>query len=351
MSQADAQKRADRIRAFREELRALESEGVLVLPQDQKERVERHHAETLRTFALSFDIDTTEEQKQMSWGMRIASFLGALALCASVYLFFYRFWGLLGTGTQVALVVGAPVLAALLTQVAARREKTMYFAAIVGLIAFGCFVLNLVVLGTVFNIVPSPNAFLPWAAFAFVLAYTFGLRILLAAGILSLAGWLSATTGTWSGCYWLSFGERPENFFPAALVFLLIPLVPHRAYRDFPPIYRTFGLLGVFLPILVLANWGASSYLRIENQHIEAIYQIVGFVVSGIGVWLGIRGRLREVTNLSCTFCVIYLYTKFFDWWWDWMPKYLFFFILGSIAVGLLLLLKRLRGVSMRHAT
>jgi len=351
MSQVDAQKRADRIRSFREEIRTLEAEGVLVLSFEQKERIERHHAETLRALSRSFDIDTTEAQKQMSWGMRIASFLGALALCASVYLFFYRFWGLLGTGTQVALVVGAPAVAAMLTELAARRERTMYFAAIVGLIAFACFVLDLGVLGTVFNVVPSPNAFLPWAAFGFLIAYTFGLRILLAAGILSLAGWLSATTGTWSGCYWLSFGERPENFFPAAIVLLLIPLLPHRAYRDFPPIYRIFGLLGVFLPILVLANWGASSYLRIENRHIEAFYQAAGFVASGAGIWLGIRRRLREVTNLSCTFFVIYLYTKFFDWWWDWMPKYLFFFILGSIAVALLLVLKRLRGLSMRHAT
>jgi len=236
------------------------------------------------------------------------------------------------------------------TEFAARKERTLYIAGIVGLVAFGCFVLDLVVQGTVFNIAPSPRAFLPWAAFGFILAYTYGLRILLAAGILSLAGWLSATMGTWSGCYWLSFGERPENFFPAALVLVLIPLVPHRAYRDFLPIYRIFGLLGVFLPILVLANWGGVSYLRVANARVESLYQIAGFVVAGVAIWLGIRQRLREVTNLACTFFVIYLYTKFFDWWWDWMPKYLFFFILGSIAVGLLLLLKKLRTVSLKGA-
>jgi len=349
MSQADAQKRADCIRAFREELRILEVEGVLALPDEQMQRVARHHDDTLRRLAQAFDIDTTEAQKQMSWGMRIASFLGALALCASVYLFFYRFWGLFGTAAQVALVVAAPLLAAIGTEFAARKERTLYIAGIVGLVAFGCFVLDLVVLGTVFNIAPSPRAFLPWAAFGFILAYTYGLRILLAAGILSLAGWLSATMGTWSGCYWLSFGERPENFLPAALVLILIPLVPHRAYRDFPPIYRIFGLLGVFLPILVLANWGEVSYLRIPNGRVESLYQIAGFVVAGLAIWLGIRGRLREVTNLGCVFFVIYLYTKFFDWWWDWMPKYLFFFILGSIAVGLLLLLKRLRALSAKE--
>src|SRR5438034_365359 len=280
MSQAEAWQRADRIRAFREELRTLEAEGVLALPPEQKLHVARHHDETLRRLSQAFDIDTTEAQKQMSWGMRIASFLGALALCASVYLFFYRFWGLFGTAAQVA-----PLVALIGTEFAARKERTLYIAGIVGLVTFGCFVLDLVVLGTVFNIAPSPRAFLPWAAFGFILAYTYGLRILLAAGILSLAGWLSATMGTWSGCYWLSFGERPENFFPAALVLILIPLVPHWAYRDFLPIYRIFGLLGVFLPILVLANWGEVSYLRVPNARVESLYQIAGFAVSGVAIW------------------------------------------------------------------
>ena len=42
---------------------------------------------------------------------------------------------------------------------------------------------------------------------------------------------------------------------------------------------------------------------------------------------------LPEVVNTSVTFFVIYLYTKFFDWWWDWMPKYLFFLLLAAIAL------------------
>ena len=41
------------------------------------------------------DIDTTQTLKEMSWGMRIASTIGALALAAAVYFFFYRFWGLM----------------------------------------------------------------------------------------------------------------------------------------------------------------------------------------------------------------------------------------------------------------
>jgi hypothetical protein len=43
------------------------------------------------------------------------------------------------------------------------------------------------------------------------------------------------------------------------------------------------------------------------------------------------------------TFFLIFLYTKFFDWWWNWMPKYLFFFVLGLTAVLFLVTLRRLR--------
>jgi hypothetical protein len=34
---------------------------------------------------------------------------------------------------------------------------------------------------------------------------------------------------------------------------------------------------------------------------------------------------------------------KFVDWWWDWMPKYLFFLIVGLTALALLWAFRRLR--------
>ena len=43
------------------------------------------------------------------------------------------------------------------------------------------------------------------------------------------------------------------------------------------------------------------------------------------------------------TFFVIFLYTKFYDWWWEIMPKYLFFLVIGLSAVLLLVVFKRLR--------
>ena len=46
---------------------------------------------------------------------------------------------------------------------------------------------------------------------------------------------------------------------------------------------------------------------------------------------------------MGITFFVIFLYTKFFDWWWDALPKWLFFLLLALSAILILLVLKRLR--------
>ena len=101
----EAQQRADRIHAFREELAELEHEGALTLDAAQRAALESHLQRTLAALAERFDIDTTESQKGISWGMRVASTLGGLALCAALVLFFLRFWGLLGIPAQVAVLV------------------------------------------------------------------------------------------------------------------------------------------------------------------------------------------------------------------------------------------------------
>jgi uncharacterized membrane protein len=54
------------------------------------------------------------------------------------------------------------------------------------------------------------------------------------------------------------------------------------------------------------------------------------------------------VFNTGTVFFVIFLYTKFFDWWWESMPKYLFFLILGLLAILFLLVIRRLRGALMQ---
>lgn len=179
--------------------------------------------------------------------------------------------------------------------------------------------------------------------------YATGTRLLLAMGMLSLAAFLSAQAATWNGCYWISFGERPEHFFPAALLLFLLSLIPHRPYTGSAALYRIVALLLLFLPMLVLSNWGAISYLALPTATIEALYQRVGFVGGALMIALGIVAGWPEMVNTGNVFFTLFLYTRFYDWWWDWMPKYRFFLIVVLTAILMLVVLKVLRAVAVKQ--
>jgi hypothetical protein len=342
-SKADAQRRADQIGYFQAELEIIEQENILSLDDNQRSALATYHENLIKTLSTKFDIDSSKREKQLSVGMKIASFLGALGLAASVFFLFYQFWGRFSTNTQTFILIMAPLLGLAATMYASHREKTGYFSKLLGLVSFACFVLNLSMFGQIFNITPSSTAFLVWAVFAFLLAYASDARLLLAAGIICISAFLSAETGTWSGCYWIHFGERPENFFPAAFILFMVPFFPHNKFSGFAVIYRVFAMLLFFIPVLILSNWGMISYLVLSKESIEIIYQITGFIFSATAIWVGIKKTWPEVVNAGNVFFTIFLYTKFYDWWWDWMPKYLFFLIIGLTAILMLLIFKRLR--------
>jgi hypothetical protein len=254
---------------FRNELERLEGDHVLALTEAQRRAVAAYHSGLLAQYAQAFDIDRDVRSKQLSLGMRIVSFLGALALAASVFFLFYQFWGLFGEATQVAILVFAAVGTFVATAWIQGKDASGYFAKLAAMVAFACFVLNVAMLGQIFNITPTDKALVPWAALAFLLAYTCDLRLLLAAGILCMIAFVAARAGTWSGMYWLYFGERPENFFLPAIVLFFIPqLIPH---TRFPGFAASIGSSGcpVLSPVLVLANWGRVSYLNLDRDTVE----------------------------------------------------------------------------------
>ena len=347
LSRTEAQRRADDIRVFRHELARLQAEQVLTLTDEQQRAVTRHHEVLLGSYTAAYDIDRDQQAQQLSLGMRIASFLGAVALAASVFFLFSQYWGLFPTWLQVTLLVASSLGTLLATFLIGRRDPTGYFAKLAAMVAFACFVLNISMLGQMFNITPSDKAFIVWAALASLLAYTFDLRLLLAAGILCVIAFVSARVGTWSGVYWIYFGERPENFFPAAALLFGVPLlVSHAKFQGFAALYRIFALLTLFLPMLVLADWGWTSYLPFSSEAIERIYQVLGFVVSAAVIRLGVRREWRDTVNTGIVFFVIFLYTKFYDWWWEIVPKFVFFLIIGLTSILFILVMKRLRAAA-----
>jgi uncharacterized membrane protein len=103
-----------------------------------------------------------------------------------------------------------------------------------------------------------------------------------------------------------------------------------------------FGIVTLLTPMLVLAHWGYGSYLNIDPDIIEGGYQLAGFIISGACIGYGIRRGWGHVVNTGVSFFVIFIYTKFFDWWWEIMPKYLFFLLMSLMAILCLVIFKRL---------
>lgn len=344
LTRDQAQQRADDIQAFYREVERLHVEQALSLGSDQLHNLELHHQHLLGDYRAQFDIDHNLQSKRLSLSMRITSLLGALALAASLLFFFYQFWGLFSEGAQVAILVGFSVGSLLLTFVIRQRDSSGYFSKLAALLAFACFVLNISMLGQIFNITPSDQALLPWAALALLLAYACNARLLLIAGLACLLAYSGTRLSEWSGFFWLEVGQRPENFLPGGLLLFLLPLRLSQArFSGFAATYRVMGLLALFVPMLVLANWGRGSYLPFAASTIEVGYQLLGFVVSALAIWLGSRRDWPEVALSGQLFFIAFLGLKMVDWWWDLLPKYLFFLLLGLGAVLTLLVLGRLR--------
>jgi uncharacterized membrane protein len=344
MDRAEAQARLNRIRAFQTELDALEREGVVSLGEVERRAIVDHQQRLVADLSSRFDVDRDEGQRRMSVGMRIASVLGALALSAALVLFFYRIWGWLTIPAQVAVLISAPLVGIALTETAHRKDRAGDFTLIAALIACAGIVLNLYMAGEIFAITASPHAFIVWAAFGLAIGLGYGLRVPLAAGLVAgmvgVAGELTAARGL----EWDGFLQRPELWLPgAAIVTAAGTLTTDRRVRRFLPTTRGIGIATILLAFWILSLDGFNSLLRSDPAFVTGVYQILGFSASAATIGVGLRANWPELVPLGAIAFVIFLYTKFYQWFWDWMPAYLFFVLVGLVAILAILILRRLR--------
>jgi hypothetical protein len=341
---AAAQQQADRIAAFRAELGDLRRAGVLDLEESRLAAIRKHHEGILADLVQHFDVDLDERGKHLSLGMRVVSLIGALALAASAFFFFYRIWGLISLPAQLGILVAVPAVALVATAVIDARDRSGYFTSIAAFFAFAGLILDVTVASKVLGLSSSPLSFLIWGAFATILAYGYKLRLLLASGIVCFALFLATGIPHAMGSYWLEGLERWEGFIPAGiLAFFLQGIASRRARPEFAPVYRLVGLLLAFTPTLLLVNQWQPSYLPLDAHAVAIGYQILAFSASAGAVWLGIARRWKESVYLGGGCFAILLYMKFVHWWWNWMPRYLFFLVVALMSVGVLLVMKRLR--------
>ncbi len=335
--------RADQIRTFHAELEALAAAGI-ELDGATRARITAHQAQFL----------AADPDERLSLGMRLASFVGAVALSCAVFFLFYRFWGALTVASQVALLVAGPLLLIGVTHLLYRSERTGYFATLAALAAFAAFVLDLGALGTIFNLAPTPHAFLAWGLFGLILGWSYDLRLSHFAGLAALGLWITAVPG------WLRAEELPDLFgrgealIVAGALYLAVPALARRStfpkeWVKWPVDLRIVGMIGLFIGLFILSVEGRQSWLPFDHDLIEGIYQGIGFLVAGVIIAWGVRDRYSELANGGMIFLTALCLLKATDWWWDWLPHWLFFLILAGFAIGVMVALKRVRTAMARR--
>jgi len=343
MNKQEAQKRAKRIFAFRDELADLQEEGVIQLLDADTHSISTYHDKLLYDFSHKFDADLTNVTQQLSWGMRIASTLGAIALSLAVFLFFELYWTTYSTLLQVSLLSIAPFIGWGLCEVVAAKFKTTHYTSLAALVAIACFVADLYIVGQIYNITPSPNAFLAWGLFGLFLSYRHDLPIVLGISLISLINFVGGFLTNLSGFAWPDTGI-PEFYLVASLLCLGLPLVkkPNIVGR-YRYIYYFVGLLTVFCTLEWVLISPRESFLPESGAGVEWTYTIFAFLASGLGVIQCIRTQWAVGTYLSATAFVLFMLHKYADWFWEDLPHYVFFLILGLITIVVISLLRRLR--------
>jgi uncharacterized membrane protein len=349
--QRKAQQRTDRIAAFRAELAQLEREEALGLTPEQRSRLDAHLDGLLAKLKQSFGVDVNETARRFSRGMRVGALLGGAAFFTAVLLFLHRIWGVLPSAAQVLLLTAMPLLLLAAADLTSRRGAALYFTALLGLAAGLAFALELSALSVTLNLAPSPHALLAWALFAILAAYAFGLRILLGAGLLLSCIYIASLGVVLAGGYWESFMDRPGLLIPAALVCYSVPtLRAHRGGPDFDFVYRANGGAVTLIALLILSFRGDPCCSGLPARTLEVLFQLVGLALSAGIVFHGLRLGKSGIVNLGAAGFVVFLYVRLHAWCWSWMPSYLFFMAIGLIAVGLLLVFRRLRARMLERA-
>ena len=338
-----AQARADQIRAFRRELRALAEEGVFRPAPDEEGALAAHHERLLTSLARDFDVDRSEREGQLSRGLRIASLLGAAALVAAVAALVDQVWGRLTLPAQVTLLTGFPLAALAGVHLAAERERTRYVAGLFALVALGTGWFAIGMIARLLDLPASALLLWPAAAFGLAVAVSYGFRLVFA---LSMTGFVVAVSSVFfvaGDVPWPTLFERLEPFTGSAFVLLAVSRHFAPLGEGFEDAARQAGLVLVLGALLMLSNLHGVSLLAFSPNTALIIYQVVFVPFSMVLLWRALRAGDRRAANLVAAALAVFIVIRYVDWFWDWLPAWAFFLILAAIAFASIATLGRLR--------
>lgn len=334
--------RARQVLAWREEQALLEREGILIAGDPTLVAIRQHHDTLLAGFASTGDVDLTREEERLSAGMRLATLLGAAALSIAWAMLVSSLWTTLAPGAKLALVWLPPLILLPATAFAALREPSGYIANIAGTV--GAIAMAVAGFAT-FDLYEreSPRMpFLLFGGYALYLAYRYRLVLPLLIAIVGVGAWAWSLEALFLRS---PVNDTFEHLEPLILTGLAAHLIGTLRQND-PPVFslawRLMGVVAMVFPLLLLGITTDGSWLG-SGHATELIYQLVGLVAFVAMVWLGLKRDDAILARAGATALVLFLFLRMVDWFWDAIPDWLFFLLMGGLAFGVLMVLRAVR--------
>ncbi len=336
------QARVKRILSFRHEVTTLADEGVVSRGDPTLAAVAHHHDAILAALSAREEIDLSREEARLSAGMRIATLLGAMALSIAWAMFVSTVWKDLGRTPKLLLVWLPPIALVPAIALAARRDVSGYVANIIGVVAS----IAVAIAGpATVSLYQNPGARWPYlvaGVFALGLAYRWRLVLPLLIGIAGLAGWLWSLEGVLRGVALEQSFDHAEPMVLIGAAAIGVSFARWAGSTEFRQAWRLLGLAAVVISLLALGVDQQASGLGLGPAS-EGIYQVVGLLVFVAITWWGIRHDEVILARGGAVALVLYLIFRMADWFWDVIPDWLFFLLLGALAFGVLRVMRQVR--------
>jgi hypothetical protein len=335
----------DRLRqllAFREEVATLRHEGVVDADDATLARIAVRHDELLAAAARDERIDLTREEARLSAGMRLATLLGAMAFSIAWGMFVSSMWDDLGEMAKLLLIWIPPILLVVATEAATRRESTGYVANILATVGAIALAVATVATTRLYELEPSRWQLFLVGVYALALAYRHRLIMPLLIGAPAIGAWGWSLAAVLRAEPWQQAFEVAEPAVVMGAIALVIGTIRRSDPMEFRFVLRAGGVVAICWALLVLGVAGEASWFGPGNV-VEGSHQVIGALAFLAMVWHGLRTDDPILARGGGVALVLFLFLRMVDWFWDAIPDWLFFLLVGALAFGALLLLQRLR--------
>jgi uncharacterized membrane protein len=345
------------------------------------------------------------QERKLGRGVTILINLGAIILAAGLIIFFASNWIEFGRPAKIASLFALTLFFYLVGFELTQEGRWNFPKLGLALVFLGCvmFGVDILLLALIYDLTAEHawSLLMDWALWLAV-AYLVRSRLILFLGLIGVASWFGAEVGYLWGGYWIYLG-RPLHFIGLGACLLAVAGIhAWRRQRDFAAAYALVGLLLIYLSSLILSIFDVQRSLQIETWtapvtvwlmllgpyifalaalviihlgwkqttltdppvlvvlflmvlmlltsvvawtpgHREFWFVLLLTLLTSAGIYLGVAWESAVFLNTSIVFFAMNVYTRFYEYFWDAMPKSLFFIIGGATLIAGGIWVERLR--------